>query len=174
MIRTMNERMAAKAITAIHLRARRLIAQWQQASDGGCIAVREIGAAVHGTGVIRRVALLAQPGCSRLEERAIVRTMGRVAVGAVFRYRRVLPEERAAPVRVTGVAGFVHAVLEHQMRANRSVRVMAIRTTHFSRYHRVGRLPVKLRVLRRMAGKADFGLTDLVEHTIAMGVDLVA
>src|SRR5260221_14559913 len=98
MIRAMNERMAAEAIAAIHLRARRLIAQRQQASDGGGIAVREIGAAVHGTGVIRRMALLAQPGRPRLEERAIVRTMRRVTVGAVFRHRAMLPEERAAPV----------------------------------------------------------------------------
>src|SRR5258708_1158103 len=111
MIRTMNQRMAAEAIAAVHLRARRPIAQWQQASEGGWIAVREIGPAVHGPGVIRRVALLAQPGRPRLEERSIVRAMGRMAVGAVFRHRGMLPEERAATIRVAGVAGFVHAVL---------------------------------------------------------------
>src|SRR5712672_4362948 len=111
MIRAVYQGMATETVAAVHLRARRLIAEGQQTVDGGRIAFRQIRAAVHRTGVIGGVALLAQPWGASLEQRHIVRAVRRMTVGAVLGHRAVFPQERAAAVRVTGVAGLVHAVL---------------------------------------------------------------
>src|SRR5882672_5285841 len=99
----MTQRVTSEAIAPIHLRARRLIAQWQQPLDRRGVPVREVCAAVHRAGVIRRMAFLAQPGRARLEERGVIRAMRGVAVGAVFGDGGVLPEEGAAPLRVAGI-----------------------------------------------------------------------
>ena len=99
--------------------------------------------------------------------------MGRVTVGAVFRYRVVFPQEGSAPIGVAGVARLIYAVLDHQLWAVRPVRVVAIGTSHLSREDRVRRDLMNLGALSLMTGEAHFGLSAGREDTIILGMNLV-
>ena len=57
------------------------------------------------------VTLVAQPRHAHLEQSLIDRAVWIMAVVAIIEHRRVLKEERAPSLRVTGVAIFVHAGL---------------------------------------------------------------
>src|SRR3982074_1285266 len=96
--------MAAQAVAPVRLCSRCLVCEGQQTVDRRSAAGRQVGATVNGARVIGTMTLLAQPGRARLQQCRVVRTMGRMAVSAVFRHRAVLPEERTAPLGVTRVA----------------------------------------------------------------------
>src|SRR5882672_10315169 len=118
--------------------------------------------------------LLAEPRRAHLQQRRVVRAVRCMADRAIFVDGAVLPEERAAPFRVTGVASLIHAVVDHELRAERSVRVVAVRARHFSVVYRVCRDATKLCALRRMTGETHFRLSALRQHPLAVSVDLVA
>ena len=99
--------------------------------------------------------------------------MGRVTVGAVFRYRVVFPQEGSAPIGMTGVAGLIDAVLDHQLRAVRPMRVVAIGAGHLSDQDGVRRELMNLGALSLMTGEAHFGLSAGREDTIVLSMNLV-
>src|SRR5207249_10637899 len=105
MIRTVDHGVAAEAVACVQLRTGTLLLKRQQPVDGRAVAARQVGAAVHRAGMVRGMAFLAQPRCPRLEQRGIVRAMRGVAGGAVLLHRLVTPQERAAPLGMTGVTG---------------------------------------------------------------------
>jgi hypothetical protein len=76
------------------------------------------------------VALLAEPGHPGLKKAGMDRAMGVVTVQAVFPYRRVLPEKRAALLGVALVTVFVDRVLGKQCRSGGAMGVVAVRAGH--------------------------------------------
>ena len=121
-----------------------------------------------------RVALLAEPWRTGLEQSGLHRTMRIVAVAAVFADRRVLPQERSAFVGVAGIAGLVDGVLDQQLGPARSMRIVAIRADHLCLHNRMMRGHVRLGSLLLVASEADEGLGGLRAHLIVLGVDIVA
>ena len=97
-----------------------------------------------------------------------------MAVGAVVNVGGVLPEEGATLFRMTRVAGLVNRVLHEQRRTGRAVRIVAVGTRHFAFRDRVPREATNLCPLGFVAGKADFGLRQLVEHPMDGDVCLMA
>src|SRR2546430_11323482 len=77
---------------------------------GRGVAARQVGARIDRAGMVRGMALLAQPRCPGLEQRGIVRAMRGVAGGAVLLHRLVTPQERAAPLGMAGITGLVDRV----------------------------------------------------------------
>jgi len=76
--------------------------------------------------------------------------MGLVAIGAILKRRWMRPEERAAPLGMTGVTVFIDAGLLELGRIRRAVRIMAARTDelsfsdgHMGRAHELG-LPLQV------------------------------
>ena len=134
---------------------------------------RSIRSAVERARVIGRVALLAQPGDPALQKRRVVRAVRGMAVRAIFGDRIVLPQEGAAPVRVARVARLVNAVLDHQLRAVRPVRIVAIGTGHLSGKYWVCRNLMNLGTLGLMTREAHLGLGGRREHAIVLSMDLV-
>src|SRR6476620_3670263 len=108
MVGAMDEDVTVEARAGRELRARRRRGHLLLPVDRRHIATGEVGAAVDLCGVVAGVALLAQIGRARLEQRRQGRAVRCVAADAAFDDRRVLPEERAALLGVTGVAGLVH------------------------------------------------------------------
>ena len=75
---------------------------------------------------IHVVALLAEPGLAGLQHLRAGGTMRIMAVGAILHHRRMLPQERTAPLRMTLVAGLVGRAFDQQLGIGSSMRVMAI------------------------------------------------
>ena len=72
--------------------------------------------------------LSTDPGVSNFEESVVDRTVRLVAIGTIFKDRRMLPEKRAAPLCMAHVTGFIDACLFKLRRIRSSVRVVAIGT----------------------------------------------
>jgi len=117
MIGTMNLHMTIRALLAQHLL-------------GGAIG-RNSGSAVNATGVeVGEVALLAQVGLACNQQVFIIGTMGCVAVGAIFLYRGVLPQERPALFSVAVIALFVDRVANQVSRSGAAVGIVAVGAGH--------------------------------------------
>src|SRR5581483_4625490 len=124
--------------------------------------------------VLAVVALLAEPGRARRQERRQVGAVRRVAVRAALDGRLVLPQIRAALVRVAGPAGLVDGVLLHHARAGRAVRVVAIGARHLALADRVVGDLQRVGALLPVAGEAHLGLRLLLAHPVMGSVHLVA
>ena len=72
------------------------------------------------------MALGAEPGVCDLEQPVIDGSVGLVAVGAIFKCRRMWPEKRPAPLGMTGVTVFIDAGLFELGRIGGAMRIMAI------------------------------------------------
>ena len=125
-------------------------------------------------GRVRRVALLTQDGCTRLENARDHAAMRVVAGGTVLSDWLMLMHERPALFSVAGVAGVVDAVALDKLGTGRTVRVVAIGTGHLAFGNRMVRGFVHLATLLLVAGVAGFRLCDLVQGLVAVGVHLVA
>ncbi len=101
--------------------------------------------------------LLAQPGRARLQQLRVGGAMGFMAVHAVFDHRRMLVQERAAPLGVTAIAVLVSGRLEQLLRVRTAVRIVATGTGHlaFAEWHVRGAL--QLRSSHLMALQTEFG-----------------
>jgi len=157
----------------IGLGSRHLCPERQQSVNGRCRPVWQIRSAIERARVIGRVALLAQPRNPGLQQRRNVRAVRGMAVRAVFGDRIVFPQEGSAPIGVARETRLVDAVLDHQLRAVRPVRIVAIGTGHLSGKYWVRRDLMNLGALSLMAGEAHLGLGGRREHAIALSVDLV-
>jgi hypothetical protein len=124
--------------------------------------------------VVERALIIERPGVSRVgmaslakergfgvEQLEMVGTVRLVAIQAVFPDRDVFPEERASLLRVALITLFVDGGLVHQFSFQNAVRIVAIRTGHFSLSDRMMRGPEELRLLLLVAAKTgvrfDFG-----------------
>ena len=86
------------------------------------------GAAVNVAGVKPgNMALLAQPGGPADQQVRVVRTVRRVAVGAIVLYRRMLPQERPAFLCVAVIALFIDRVTLQVAGSGRTVWLVAVR-----------------------------------------------
>ena len=92
--------------------------------------------------VDRRVTLLAQERQRRDEQLLVIRAVRLVAVQAALAHRRVLPQERAALLRVTAGAELIHVVAAQQRIGRRAVRVVTVDA---------GDLPLEQRHVRALA-----------------------
>ena len=82
--------------------------------------------------------------------------------------------ERTALLHVARVASLVHAIALHELRPDRTVRIVAIAAAHLAFGYRVMRGLADLRALFLVAGEAHIGLGVLVAHVVVCGVNLVA
>src|SRR5215831_8790444 len=151
-------------LMAVHAAARERVG----AGTGAC-EVRDV-AAVAG----RLVAFLAQERRAHLEQVGVRRAVRVVAQRAVLLHGLVRAHERPALLHVAHVAGVVDVVAHHHARADRAVRVVAIRAGHQALADRVARRAVDQRAYVLVAGEADVGLRELVAHRVARDVQLVA
>ena len=83
------------------------------------------------------VALLAQKGRTRFQQRCDVGAVRCVAVGAVFCHGLVLKQEGAAFFSMALVASLGHGVLFQKFGTGRAVRIVAICASHFAFFQRV-------------------------------------
>ena len=74
----------------------------------------------------------AEPGIADLQKPVVYRPVRFMTVGAIFQRRRMFPEKRSAPFRMTGIAIFIDTSSFELRWIGASVRVMAVRTYHLS------------------------------------------
>lgn len=92
-----------------------------------CTTRRQAGAAVDIAGVKpANMALLAQPGLPCDQQIGVVRPVSGVAVGAVFLYRCVLPQERPAFFSMAVITLFIDRIAIQVARPGRAVWLVAI------------------------------------------------
>lgn len=166
----------------------------QQAAAAGMIGAVNLGVAI-GTAVQRQlggsvdigrvavsgrrmaggaVTLLAQPRVSQFKQRSGGRTMRGVTKRAVVADRRMLPEEGAAFLGVTGEAGVVDRFLQQQFRAVAAVRIVAVAAKHLALAHRMRRRQMQFGTLRRVASDAGFRLLAARQTRIARRMQRMA
>ena len=97
-----------------------------------------------------------------------------MAVRTVLGDRLMGVYERTALLHVAGVAGLVHAIALHELRPDRTVRIVAIAAAHLAFGYRVMRGLADLRALFLVAGEAHIWLGVLIAHVVVCGVNLVA
>ena len=124
--------MALQTSASVGLISRALGSQWDGPVAGDERSSGQVGTAVEALGVVARMALLAQHGGARLQQRRHIRTVRRVAVGAILSHGRMLIQKGTALFRMAGVAGFRNGVLHHQPRPRRTVRVVAVGAGDFT------------------------------------------
>ena len=90
--------------------------------------------------------------------------MGIMAICAVLKHRRMLPQKWPAPFRMAGITVLVYAGLLELSRIGRAMRVMTVRTGHLSFPQRHMRRAHELRLSLQMTLTADLGLPPLVEE----------
>ena len=78
------------------------------------------------------VTLLAEPRLFDREHILVDRAVRFMTAQTVLQRRRVLPEKRAALIRVTLIAVFVDRVLDQHRRGGCPVRIVTISAGHFS------------------------------------------
>src|SRR6185503_7630787 len=122
----------------------------------------------------RLVALLAEERRARLQQVVVHRAVRVVADRAVLLHRLVGAHERAALLRVAGVAGLVDAIAHQQLLAGGAVRVMAVGARDLAFPDRMAHRTVDLRALLLVAGGAHGRLRHAVAHLVVAGVHLVA
>ena len=104
------------------------------------------------------MALLAEPGRADLQQLRILGAVRVMARRAIFHHRRMLPQERPAPFRMTLVTGLIHRGFDQQLRIGSAVRIVAIRARHLSFSKRHVRRALQLRPAHRVALEADLHL----------------
>ena len=124
--------MALQTSASVGLVSRALASRWDGPVTRDKGSAGQVGRAVEALGVVASVALLAEHGGTRLQERRHIRPVRRMAVGAVFNDGRVFPQKRSALFRVACVAGLGNGVLHHQARACGTVRVVAVGAANFA------------------------------------------
>ena len=112
----------------------------------------------------RHVALGAEPGVGNLEKPVIDGSVGLMAVGAIFKRRRMRPEKRPSPLGVTGVTVFVDTGLLELGRIGGAVRIMAIRADELSFSERHMGRAIELRVSLQVTLAANFYLCPPVKE----------
>ena len=123
---------------------------------------------------MRGVALMAQERRAHLQHAFHHRTVRLVANRAFLGGRLVVMHERSALFGMALEAGIAHVIALHQTRADRTMRVMAIRAGNLAFQDGVMRGAVDLGTLVLVAGKADFKLGCLGQDFILGGVHRVA
>ena len=114
---------------------------------------RETRAAVECGRVIGlAVALLAQERLPDLQHAGLVGAVRVMAIGAVFRYRLMFPQERTALVGVALIAGLIDRMFLQVGGRRRAMRVMAVGADHLALPDRVVRDLVAVRSLILVAG----------------------
>ena len=121
-----------------------------------------------------RVAVLAQEGRSLDQQIRLVRAVRRMAVQAAFADRKVLPQQRAALLRVAVVASLVDRNFLQQLRSRRAVRVVAVGANHLRLANRMVRELVAVGTLLGVAGEALLGLGGLDQDRVLADVDGMA
>ena len=104
------------------------------------------------------VALVAEPGHARFQQLRTAGTMRLMAVHTIFHHRGVLPQERAAPFRMTLVTGLVGRAFFQQGRVGSPMRIMAVRAGDLSFAKRHMRGALHLRTAQLVALEADLHL----------------
>lgn len=120
------------------------------------------------------VALLAQPGCTRLQQGLVIGTVRHMAVGTVLANRRVFPQERPAFFRVAVVTRIVHGGGCQQCGAGAAMGFMTVGTDLQTFPDRVRGAAQKIGPLRAMAVQAQIGLGGALSNRVARIVELVA
>src|SRR5215470_4227150 len=115
------------------------------ARDGVRAGARSVQRARRAAVARRLVALLAQPRLTHLEQVRVRRPVRVVADAAVLLHRLVGADEGTPLLHVAGVAGVVDVVAHHHARADRAVRVVAVRARHHALADGVARGPVDQR-----------------------------
>lgn len=83
--------------------------------------------AIRGLAVVRAVVTFrAHKRCAGFQQRRDVGAVRLMAVGAILRYRLMLPQERPALFSVAGKAGLVQGVPFEQFRPGRAMWVVAV------------------------------------------------
>ena len=171
----MNHRMAVHAASRRRLRTR------EKKSRAGGVLRRQAPLISGGIGpdralgIVRSVvALLAQERWPRFQQRREVGAVRRMAIGAVFDRRLMLPEKRAALIGVTLPAGFVDRVRLEQLRSGGAVRIVAVRADHFSGIERVRRNLQGIGPLFLVAGEALLLLRSARQQRVRRRVNRVA
>jgi hypothetical protein len=98
----------------------------------------------------------------------------RVAVGAIVRDRLMLPEEWTALLRVARRASLVDRFLDEELGAVRAMCVVTAGTGYFPFQNRVPREAMNLSLLGLVAGRADVGLGQRVQHFLLDRMPFVA
>jgi len=111
----------------------------------------------------RQMALSAEPRIGHFEKPIIDCTVRLMAVGAIFKCRRMLPQKWTTPFGVTGVAVFIHACLFQLGRIWTPVRIMAISTGELPFPQRHVRGAHQLSFSLQMTLTTNFGLGALGE-----------
>ena len=118
--------MALQTSASVGLISRALGSQWDGPVAGDKVSAGQVCATVKALGVVASVALLAEHGGTRLQEGCHIRTVRRMAVGAILSDRGMFPQKWAALFRVAGIAGLGDCVLHHQPRSGGTMRVVAV------------------------------------------------
>jgi len=166
--------MALQTSASVGLVSRALASLWDGPVTGDKGSAGQVCSTVKALGMVAGVALLAEHGCARLQQRRHIGTVWIVAVGAVLNDGRVFPQKRSALFRVAGVAGLGDGVLHHQARASRTVRVVAVGAADFAFEDGMPGEAMKLCALILMATEADFRLGKLIQHFLFGVVHLMA
>lgn len=160
--------MAIQAASTLSNRIRRLAA-------GCCRVGKGLPAKyLRNRGAMRSVALLAQERYAHLKHGIGSGAVRVVANRAIFGHRLVVMHERPALLHMAGVAGIVDAIALHHLWSDRTVRIMAIGTSHFPFGDGMAGGAVDLSALLFMAGETYFGLCLLVANLVVFNVNLVA
>src|SRR4029079_5080936 len=179
MIRTVNQDVAVETGSRRQLRSRGGRAGLLGAVGSRDTRAGQIRTAVDLGAVVATMAVLAEPGDSRLELCRVAGSVGRMAIRAIVRHRRVLPQIRTALFRVAGKAGVVDRVLDEQFRTRRAALMVTLRTCHLPRVGQprggewMSGDATHLRALRLVAPEADIGLCRLAQHLLVRRVNVV-
>src|SRR5262245_48872838 len=120
--------------------------------SAGESAGSRLAVTVEGTGVDPRVvALLAEIRSRGDQQLVVVGSVGLVAVDAVLADRRVLPQHRAALLRVARVADVVDRIGVEERSGRRPVGIVAVDARHLALGQRHVRALAELRALLPMA-----------------------
>lgn len=160
----MNHRMTIHATTALRIGD----GIFAQRANGGGLA-RDLW---H-LRAMRRMTFIAQEWWPSFQHKLRCAAMRVVAISTIFIDRFMWPDEGAAFLCVAGVAGFNCAIPLYQFGPDRSMHIVAIRTTDLAFKNSVARGPLILSTLFLVAGKTDFGLGSLVTYFVLCRMNLM-
>ncbi len=134
---------------------------------GGSTKVRDIRSGIQAAGMISLVmTLLTQVRSPNLQQAFLGGTMGIVTDGTVFPYGGVLPQERAALLRMALVTCLVDGVLHQLRRAGRAMGVMTVGADYLAFADRMAGTPETLGALVLVALETDIGLSSFCQNRI--------
>lgn len=112
------------------------------------------------------MAFLAQPRGALFQQGRVVGTVRCMAIGAIIKHGRMLPEERAALLGMAGIASFIGGIFNQQFWPGRTVGIVTFRTGSLANQDGVSREQMDFRPLRLMASEADIRLADSLQHLV--------